>query len=75
MVDQIERYVHSQIQCHWVDFVDHNVQSLEVDLCEVEWPLAQDNPSHNMQAYPYENNVYLSKLKANFSPIKFTFLP
>ena len=24
MVDQIERYVHSQIQCHWVDFVDHN---------------------------------------------------
>ena len=50
MVDQIERYVHSQIQCHWVDFVDHNLQSLEVYLCEVEWPLSQDNPSHNMQA-------------------------
>ena len=24
---------------------------------------------------PYENNVYLSKLKANFSPLKFTFWP
>ena len=24
---------------------------------------------------PYENNVYLSKLKVNFSPIKFTFWP
>ena len=25
--------------------------------------------------YPYENNVYLSKLKVNFLPTKFTFLP
>ena len=23
--------------------------------------------------FPYENNVYLSKLKVNFSPLKFTF--
>ena len=26
-------------------------------------------------SFPYENNVYLSKLKANFSPLKFTFWP
>ena len=24
---------------------------------------------------PYKNNVYLSKLKVNFSPMKFTFQP
>ena len=28
-----------------------------------------------IHSYPYENNVYLSKLKANFSPLKFTFWP
>ena len=30
---------------------------------------------HSYKIGPYENNVYLSKLKANFSPLKFTFWP
>ena len=32
-------------------------------------------PKYNSasEMFPYENNVYLSKLKVNFSPLKFTF--